>query len=144
MTPGRQYAFGRFRLDAEAGLLFRDEERIQLAPKAVDVLILLVENRGAPVRRQDLFQKIWSDAVVEDGTLTSHISLLRRMLGEEFIEVLRVLHKLGLDRTDPVTVRGRQVSPRDVVAASLPDPATLGPQMTVKTCAGTWVRGTGK
>jgi saccharopine dehydrogenase-like NADP-dependent oxidoreductase len=35
------------------------------------------------------------------------------------------------------------VSPRDVVAAVLPDPATLGPQMTGKTCAGTWVTGTG-
>jgi saccharopine dehydrogenase-like NADP-dependent oxidoreductase len=64
-------------------------------------------------------------------------------LGDEFIEVLKTLHKLGLDRTEPVTVRGRQVSPRDVVAASLPDPATLGPQMTGKTCAGTWVTGTG-
>jgi saccharopine dehydrogenase (NAD+, L-lysine-forming) len=64
-------------------------------------------------------------------------------LGDEFIEVLKTLHKLGLDRTEPVTVRGQQVSPRDVVAASLPDPATLGPQMTGKTCAGTWVTGTG-
>ena len=51
-------------------------------------------------------------------------------LGDEFIEVLKTLHKLGLDKTDPVTVRGQQVSPRDVVAACLPDPATLGPQMS--------------
>src|SRR4051812_45398843 len=65
-------------------------------------------------------------------------------LGDEFIEVLKTLHKLGLDKADPVTVRGLQVSPRDVVAASLPDPATLGPQMSGKTCAGTWVTGTGK
>ena len=43
-------------------------------------------------------------------------------LGDEFIEVLRTLNKLGLDRTEPVTVRGQQVSPRDVVAACLPDP----------------------
>jgi saccharopine dehydrogenase-like NADP-dependent oxidoreductase len=64
-------------------------------------------------------------------------------LGDEFIEVLKTLHKLGLDKTDPVAVRGQQVSPRDVVAACLPDPATLGPQMTGKTCAGTWVTGTG-
>jgi saccharopine dehydrogenase-like NADP-dependent oxidoreductase len=64
-------------------------------------------------------------------------------LGDEFIEVLKTLHKLGLDRTEPVTVRGQRVSPRDVVAACLPDPATLGPQMTGKTCAGTWVSGTG-
>lgn len=65
-------------------------------------------------------------------------------LGDEFIEVLKVLHKLGLDRTEPVTVKGVQVSPRDVVAACLPDPATLGERMTGKTCAGVWVTGKGK
>lgn len=64
-------------------------------------------------------------------------------LGEEFIEVLRTLHKLGLDRTAKVTVAGAEVSPRDVVAAVLPDPATLGDRMSGKTCAGTWVSGTG-
>ena len=65
-------------------------------------------------------------------------------LGEEFIDVLKTLHKLGLDSTRPVTVRGVQVAPRDVVAATLPDPATLGDRMSGKTCAGTYVTGTGK
>ena len=69
-------------------------------------------------------------------------------LGEEFIDVLKVLHKLGLDRTEPVKVgsdKGAvEVSPRDVVAACLPNPAALGPQMKGKTCAGLWVTGTGK
>jgi saccharopine dehydrogenase-like NADP-dependent oxidoreductase len=65
-------------------------------------------------------------------------------LGDEFIDVLKTLHKLGLDRTDKVTVKGVEVSPRDVVAACLPDPATLGDKMSGKTCAGLWVRGTGK
>jgi saccharopine dehydrogenase-like NADP-dependent oxidoreductase len=62
-------------------------------------------------------------------------------LGEEFITVLSVLHKVGLDRTDKVRVGGAEVSPRDVVAACLPDPATLGDRMRGKTCAGTWVTG---
>jgi saccharopine dehydrogenase (NAD+, L-lysine forming) len=65
-------------------------------------------------------------------------------LGAEFIGVLQTLHKLGLDQTAPVSVDGGTVSPRDVVAACLPDPATLGSQMTGLTCAGTWVTGTGK
>ena len=86
-------------------------------------------------------------------------------LGAEFIEVLKTLHKLGLDSTEPVGVRalpangaagggapaggalpgGRaRVAPRDLVAAALPDPATLGERMTGRTCAGTWVRGTSK
>jgi saccharopine dehydrogenase (NAD+, L-lysine-forming) len=64
-------------------------------------------------------------------------------LGEEFVEVLRTLHKLGLDRTEPVRVGSAEVSPRDVVAAVLPDPAGLGDKMSGKTCAGTRVGGTG-
>jgi saccharopine dehydrogenase (NAD+, L-lysine forming) len=65
-------------------------------------------------------------------------------LGQEFIDVLSTLHKLGLDSTEPVSVRGMLVAPRDVVAAALPDPATLGERMSGRTCAGTWIKGTGK
>src|SRR4051812_27170447 len=65
-------------------------------------------------------------------------------LGDEFIEVLQVLHKVGLDRADTIRVGGVEVSPRDVVAAALPDPATLGDRMHGKTCAGTWVTGRGR
>jgi saccharopine dehydrogenase (NAD+, L-lysine forming) len=65
-------------------------------------------------------------------------------LGDEFIGVLKTLHKLGLDSTEPVSVRGLEVAPRDVVAAALPDPATLGERMHGKTCAGTLVTGKDK
>ena len=64
-------------------------------------------------------------------------------LGEEFVSVLKTLHKLGLDSTTPVDVGRALVSPRDVVAACLPDPAGLGDKMHGVTCAGTWVTGTG-
>ncbi len=65
-------------------------------------------------------------------------------LGDEFIDVLKTLHKLGLDSKEKVTVKGVEVAPRDVVAAVLPDPATLGERMSGKTCAGTLVTGVGK
>ena len=65
-------------------------------------------------------------------------------LGEEMIGILRTLHTLGLDSTEPVSVKGVEVSPRDLVAAVLPDPATIGPRMEGKTCAGLFVTGTGK
>jgi saccharopine dehydrogenase-like NADP-dependent oxidoreductase len=64
-------------------------------------------------------------------------------LGPEVINVLEVLKLIGLDSTDPVNVPGGRVSPRDVVAACLPDPASLGDKMHGKTCAGTWVTGIG-
>jgi saccharopine dehydrogenase-like NADP-dependent oxidoreductase len=62
-------------------------------------------------------------------------------LGDDFIDVLRTLHMLGLDSTKPVMVRGVEVSPRDVVAAVLPNPAELGDRMRGRTCAGSLVRG---
>ncbi|MET4077193.1 saccharopine dehydrogenase C-terminal domain-containing protein [Janibacter sp. UYMM211] len=65
-------------------------------------------------------------------------------LGAEMIAMLRQLHALGLDSTLPVDVKGVQVSPRDVVAAVLPDPASIGPRMEGKTCAGLSVTGTGR
>jgi saccharopine dehydrogenase-like NADP-dependent oxidoreductase len=69
-------------------------------------------------------------------------------LGAEFIGILKTLHQLHLDSTVPIRVRSADgpvmVAPRDVVAAALPDPATIGPQMTGKTCAGVWVTGKGK
>jgi saccharopine dehydrogenase-like NADP-dependent oxidoreductase len=68
-------------------------------------------------------------------------------LGEEFIGILKTLHQLHLDSTTPIRVRSAEgpvlVAPRDVVAAALPDPATIGPRMTGKTCAGVWVTGAG-
>jgi saccharopine dehydrogenase-like NADP-dependent oxidoreductase len=65
-------------------------------------------------------------------------------LGDEFIEVLKTLHPLGLDGKAPLRVTGVAGAPRDVVAAALPDPATLGERMSGKTCAGTLVTGVGK
>jgi saccharopine dehydrogenase-like NADP-dependent oxidoreductase len=69
-------------------------------------------------------------------------------LGSDFIGVLRTLHHLGLDATKPVRVRSAsgpvEVSPRDVVVSVLPDPATLGPKMQGKACAGVLVTGKDK
>jgi len=62
-------------------------------------------------------------------------------LGDEFIGVLKTLHLLGLDNKNPIKVKGVPVAPRDVVAACLPNPATLGEHMEGKTCVGTWVKG---
>jgi len=62
-------------------------------------------------------------------------------LGERFIDILKTIKLLGLDNKNPIKVRDTLVAPRDVVAACLPDPATLGNRMVGKTCAGTWVKG---
>lgn len=63
-------------------------------------------------------------------------------LGERFINILKMLHQLGLDNKEKINVKEALVAPRDLVAACLPDPAHLGEKMKGKTCAGTWVKGT--
>jgi saccharopine dehydrogenase (NAD+, L-lysine-forming) len=65
-------------------------------------------------------------------------------LGTQFVDILKALHTTGLDSTSPVRVGDVEVSPRDVVAAVLPDPAGLGELMSGKTCAGLLVSGIGK
>jgi saccharopine dehydrogenase (NAD+, L-lysine-forming) len=62
-------------------------------------------------------------------------------LGSDFIQKLQFLHDIGLDRVEPVKVRGVEVSPRDVVAAVVPDPITMGDKMVGRAIVGTWVIG---
>jgi TolB-like protein/Tfp pilus assembly protein PilF len=93
VSVGLQYEFGPYRLDRGAQLLFRDSKRLALAPKAVELLLALVDAKGNLVGKQELLQKVWADAVVEEGSLTYHISLLRKALGESsgenlFIETI--------------------------------------------------------
>jgi len=97
MPPTRFYEFGRFRLDAGGRLLFCDGERIALSPKAVELLVALVEARGNPLTKEELLQKVWADTVVEEGSLTSHISLLRKALGEgsDRCQLIETLPKRG-------------------------------------------------
>ena len=65
-------------------------------------------------------------------------------LGKEFIDTLKTIHKLGLHKTKKLDIGDVKVSPRDVLAASLPDPSTLGDKMIGKTCVGTVVQGLSK
>jgi len=87
------YEFRQYRLDTRARLLFRNGQRVVLTPKAVDLLIALVEAQGQTVDKHELLRRVWPDTVVEEGSLTSHIFQLRRALGEgaggqRFIETI--------------------------------------------------------
>src|SRR6267154_5626481 len=88
-----QYEFGAYRLDAQGRMLFREGARVALPPKVAELLVALVQAAGTVVTREHLLERLWPDTVVEEGSLTSHISLLRKALGEgpngqDFIETL--------------------------------------------------------
>jgi len=64
----RFFEFGCFRLDPAGRVLFRGDQVIPLPPKAADTLLLLVQNAGNVVEKQDLLKNVWQDAFVEEGS----------------------------------------------------------------------------
>jgi len=76
------YAFGEFLLDPGEHILTRHGDPVRLAPKAFDILLLLVQNAGKLVEKDVLLRQIWPDTFVEEGNLAKHISMLRRALDE--------------------------------------------------------------
>jgi Tol biopolymer transport system component len=93
-TPQRQcYEFGAFRLDAQERLLLRNGQTIALTPKAFDLLLALVERRGRLVGKEELFQTVWPDTIVEESNLSHNIAIIRKALGDgengqKFIETV--------------------------------------------------------
>ena len=84
MHPGPRllYEFGPFTLDPVKRLLMRQGHAVAVPPRAVDVLIALVKQRGTAVEKDDLMRAVWEAEVVEENNLTVSISALRKALGE--------------------------------------------------------------
>jgi len=81
VSGDRFYEFGPFRLDSSAPLLLRCGDVVPLPPKALDVLVVLVDKRGMLVSRDELVSAVWPDTFVEESNLGHHISILRKTLG---------------------------------------------------------------
>jgi Tol biopolymer transport system component/DNA-binding winged helix-turn-helix (wHTH) protein len=77
------YEFGPFRLDAAERLLLRDGQRVPLTPKAFETLMVLIQNGGHVVEKDELIKKVWPDTFVEEVNLAKNISCLRKILGGE-------------------------------------------------------------
>jgi TolB-like protein/DNA-binding winged helix-turn-helix (wHTH) protein len=88
------FEFGSFRLNPAERLLLRHQAQIRLPPKAFDALVVLVENRGHLIEKEELLRKVWPDTFVEESNLAQHISLLRKALqdgedgGARYIETV--------------------------------------------------------
>ena len=91
MTNGksrRSYSFGEFRVDAQERLLFKADREIPLTPKVFDTLLMLIENCSHVLTKKELMQKVWPDSYVEENNLAQNISVLRKALGESFIQTI--------------------------------------------------------
>jgi len=80
--PKHIYEFGPFRLNPQKRILLREGEVVALTPKALEILLALVENHGEVLVKEELMQDIWPDTIVEEGNLNRNISTLRKVLGE--------------------------------------------------------------
>jgi DNA-binding winged helix-turn-helix (wHTH) protein len=76
------YQFGPFRLDSERELLFREDEAVLVAPKAIQILLALIRRNKQLVTKEELMKAVWPDTFVEEANLSRNIFLLRKALGE--------------------------------------------------------------
>lgn len=77
------YEFGPFVLDPEERVLLRDGEPVQMTPKVFDTLLLLIQNQGRTVSKEEMLDTLWRDSFVEESNLTFNIRKLRQALGDE-------------------------------------------------------------
>ena len=93
MRDVHYYDFELFRLDVENEQLLKDNQSIPLTHKAFKTLLILVQNYGHLVKKEDIITEIWHDSFVEESNLTQHIYVLRKTLGNNtegkpFIETI--------------------------------------------------------
>ena len=131
------FQFGRFRLDRSGRLLFRGTDLIPLPPKAADVLLLLVQNAGNVVEKEEILKTVWPETYVEDGSLARAISILRKTLAErgDGREYIATISKRGYRFTVPVTqaeeLSGPEPLPRNSTPRRLKKPLILAAAVAV-------------
>src|ERR1041385_9192418 len=111
--PGKRfYSFDVFRVDPVERLLFRKDREIPLTPKVFDTLIVLLENSSHVLTKQELMQQVWPDSFVEENNLAQNISILRKALGEQYIQTVpkrgyRFVGDVKLQEDETVIIRER-------------------------------------
>src|SRR5215831_2717889 len=132
MVEKVSYEFGTFHLDSCKKLLTSRGKPLPLTPKALDILLVLVEHAGQVMGKEDLLRLVWPDTVVEEGNLTFNIHALRKALGERpsehkyiltvpgrgycFVAETRRVSSAESDDSDPAFV---QAAPEKMPARSL-------------------------
>lgn len=114
--------FGPFRLDRSARVLSREGEEIPLPPKAMDLLLVLVEAPGTLLTKADLMERVWPDTFVEEGNLPVTVFALRKALGDEGSAYVRTVPRHGYSFVASVTTRDDAGGP-----SSEPEPVRTQP-----------------
>src|SRR5689334_14073733 len=94
-TPKQFYDFDSFRVDPQRHRLLRNGETVVLSSKAFETLLVLVQNPGKLLSREELLSSVWADAFVEDANLTVAISMLRKALGSKAQDYIETVPRVG-------------------------------------------------
>jgi DNA-binding winged helix-turn-helix (wHTH) protein/tetratricopeptide (TPR) repeat protein len=124
------FEFGPFRYDVEGRALYRGDSFVALTPKASEMLLVLLEEAGRVVTKEQLLARVWPDVIVEEGGIANNISALRKILdqGGWSDEPIATVSRRGYRFTVPVTPR-----PGNGGDAPRPAPATRSaPKITEK------------
>lgn len=102
----QRYSFGPFVLDPVENLLVREGHSVPLPPKALETLLVLVQNPGHLIEKADLLKRVWPDTFVEEATLAQNISTLRKALNDSSgdFQYIETVPKHGYRFIAPVTV----------------------------------------
>jgi len=129
------YRFGEFSLDAQGRVLKRAGTTTPLTPKAFDTLLVLVQNAGRIVSKDELMRAVWPDSFVEESNLTQTIFMVRKALDETSDRrYILTLQGQGYRFLLPVTESASEAEPTEMLAApaapaNLPEnPATMRPR----------------
>src|SRR5690606_11264572 len=106
-------------------------ETIQVEPRVMDVLMVLVARAGEPVTREELFDAVWTDTIVTDDTLTRCIGELRKIFGDDARNprVIETIPRVGYRLIRQPTMRDDAGSPKEVTAPSPPRPSARTPSI---------------
>lgn len=103
--PKQLYGFGSFTLDPHERVLLREGRSVQLPPKDFDMLLVLVENHGRVLEKEELMKRVWPDSFVEEANLSHHVFMLRKALGDDKGEAryIQTIPRRGYRFVAPVT-----------------------------------------
>src|SRR5215204_2894101 len=89
------YEFGKFTLDPGERVLLVDREPVHLSDKVFDTLLLLIQNNGKLLTKDEMMTSIWEESFVEEGNLAKNISRLRKILNADGVELIETMPKRG-------------------------------------------------
>src|SRR5215813_9982425 len=140
MRARHLYEFDCFRLDCREGVLLSEGRRLRLEPKDLELLLVLVENHGHTVGKEELLEKVWPGTFVEEGNLARHISVLRQVLsqGQNRRRYIETIPKRGYRFVAPVREVDRsspEDQPKDMPAARPTATFRLAAPLTVAIAA---------